>query len=295
MILYYLYINMIVNSKTSNKELKKGLYLVPTPIGNLKDITFRALETLRNSDLILCEDTRVSKNLLNKYKINTKLVSNHKFNEKKNLSKIIDILKRGSIVSMISDAGTPNISDPGNLLVNECLKNDIEIIPLPGPSAVTTALMASGFSDKFFFYGFFPEKNNEILKILETTKKLDSSIIFFISAKKINKIIPYLKKEFSGRKILICREMSKLYEEFIRLDIDELKLFEKKLKGELTIVISEKLNKKNSLELSESDKRTIKQMINKLSIKEITNLIYQNNPVSKKIIYKYCVDIKNEN
>ena len=286
---------MIVNSKTSNRELKKGLYLVPTPIGNLKDITFRALETLRKSDFILCEDTRVSKNLLNKYKINTKLVSNHKFNEKKNLSKIIDILKKGLIVSMISDAGTPNISDPGNLLVNECLKNDIKIIPLPGPSAVTTALMASGFSDKFFFYGFFPEKNNEILKILETTKKLDSSIIFFISAKKINKIIPHLKKEFSGRKILICREMSKLYEEFIRLDIDELKLFEKKLKGELTIVISEKLNKKNSLELSESDKRTIKQMINKLSIKEITNLIYQNNPVSKKIIYKYCVDIKNEN
>ncbi len=286
---------MIVNSKTSNRELKKGLYLVPTPIGNLKDITFRALETLRKSDFILCEDTRVSKNLLNKYKINTKLVSNHKFNEKKNLSKIIDILKKGLIVSMISDAGTPNISDPGNLLVNECLKNDIKIIPLPGPSAVTTALMASGFSDKFFFYGFFPEKNNEILKILETTKKLDSSIIFFISAKKINKIIPYLKKEFSGRKILICREMSKLYEEFIRLDIDELKLFEKKLKGELTIVISEKLNKKNSLELSESDKRTIKQMINKISIKEITNLIHQNNPVSKKIIYKYCVDIKNEN
>ena len=286
---------MIVNSKTSNRELKKGLYLVPTPIGNLKDITFRALETLRKSDFILCEDTRVSKNLLNKYKINTKLVSNHKFNEKKNLSKMIDILKRGLIVSMISDAGTPNISDPGNLLVNECLKNDIEIIPLPGPSAVTTALAASGFSDKFFFYGFFPEKNNEILKILETTKKLDSSIIFFISAKKINKIIPYLKKEFSGRKILICREMSKLYEEFIRLDIDELKLFEKKLKGELTIVISEKLNKKNSLELSESDKRTIKQMINKLSIKEIANLIHQNNPVSKKTIYKYCVDIKNEN
>ena len=286
---------MIVNSKTSNRELKKGLYLVPTPIGNLKDITFRALETLRKSDFILCEDTRVSKNLLNKYKINTKLVSNHKFNEKKNLSKIIDILKKGLIVSMISDAGTPNISDPGNLLVNECLKNDIEIIPLPGPSAVTAALAASGFSDKFFFYGFFPEKNNEILKILETTKKLDSSIIFFISAKKINKIIPYLKKEFSGRKILICREMSKLYEEFIRLDIDELKLFEKKLKGELTIVISEKLDKKNSHELSESDRRTIKKMINKLSIKEITDLIHVNNPISKKIIYKYCVDIKNEN
>jgi len=285
---------MIVNSKSTNKEFKKGLYLVPTPIGNLKDITLRALETLRKSDFILCEDTRISKNLLSRYKINTKLISNHKFNEKKNLSKIIDLLKKGSVVSMISDAGTPNISDPGSLLVKECVKNEIEIIPLPGPSAVTTALSASGFSDKFFFYGFFPEKNNEILKTLETTKKIDCSIIFFISAKKINKIIPYIKKEFLGRKILICREISKLFEEFIRSDINELKLFEKSLKGELTIVISEKLNKKNSLELSESDKSTIKKMINKLSIKEITNLIHQNNPVSKKIIYKYCVDIKNE-
>ena len=285
---------MIVNSKTTNKEFKKGLYLVPTPIGNLNDITLRAIETLRKSDVILCEDTRISKNLLSKYEINTKLISNHKFNEKKNLSKIIGILKKGSVVSMISDAGTPNISDPGSLLVKECVKNEIEIIPLPGPSAVTTALSASGFSDKFFFYGFFPEKNNEILKTLETTKKIDCSIIFFISAKKINKIIPYIKKEFLGRKILICREISKLFEEFIRSDINELKLFEKSLKGELTIVISEKLNKKNSLELSESDKSTIKKMINKLSIKEITNLIHQNNPVSKKIIYKYCVDIKNE-
>ncbi len=286
---------MIANSKTTNKEFKKGLYLVPTPIGNLKDITLRALETLKKSDFILCEDTRVSKNLLNKYEIEARLISNHKFNEKKNLSKIIDILKKGQIVSIISDAGTPNISDPGSLLVKECVKNEIEIIPLPGPSAVTTALSASGFSDKFFFYGFFPEKNSEILKISDITKKLDNSIIFFISAKKINKIIPFIKKEFSGRKILICREMSKLYEEFIRLDIDKLQLFKKDLKGELTIVISEKLNKKNSLELSESDKRTIKKMINKLSIKEITDLIHQNNPVSKKIIYKYCVDIKNEN
>ena len=285
---------MIVNSKTTNKEFKKGLYLVPTPIGNLNDITLRAIETLRKSDVILCEDTRVSKNLLNKYEIEAELISNHKFNEKKNLLKIIDILKKGQIVSIISDAGTPNISDPGSLLVKECVKNEIEIIPLPGPSAVTTALSASGFSDKFFFYGFFPEKNNEILKILETTKKINSSIIFFVSAKKINKIIPIIKKEFSGRKILICREMSKLYEEFIRLDIDELQPFKKNLKGELTIVISEKLNKKNSLELSESDKRTIKNMINRISIKEITNLIHQNNPVSKKIIYKYCVDIKNE-
>ena len=162
---------MIVNSKTTNKEFKKGLYLVPTPIGNLKDITLRALEILRKSDVILCEDTRISKNLLSKYEINTKLISNHKFNEKKNLSKIIGILKKGSVVSMISDAGTPNISDPGNLLVKECIKNEIEIIPLPGPSAVTTALSASGFLDKFFFYGFFPEKKKRNTENLRNYEK----------------------------------------------------------------------------------------------------------------------------
>ena len=287
---------MIVNlTLPNNKNLKNGLYVVPTPIGNLGDITIRAIEILKNSDYILCEDTRVSKKLFDKYEIKSKLISYHKFNEKKNLNKIINLLVNKKIISLISDAGTPTISDPGNLLINECIKKNIEIIPLPGPSSVSSAISISGFSEKFFFYGFFPEKINEILKILEITKKLDSSLIFFISAKKINKIIPYIKKEFSGRKILICREMSKLYEEFIRLDIDELKTFEKNLKGELTIVISERLNKKKSLELSESDKKIIKEMINKLSIKEITKIIHQKNSVSKKKIYKYCIGIKNEN
>ena len=145
---------MIIKPQSKIKDNEKGLYVVSTPIGNMKDITIRAIEILKQSDFILCEDTRISKNLLNKYEIKSKLISNHKFNEKKNLSKIIHILKKGQIVSMISDAGTPNISDPGSLLVRECVKNEIEIIPLPGPSAVTTALSASGFSDKFFFYTF---------------------------------------------------------------------------------------------------------------------------------------------
>ena len=149
---------MIVNLKSGKKELRKGLYLVSTPIGNLKDITLRAIETLEQSDYILCEDTRISKKLFEKYNIQSKLISNHKFNEKKNLSKIIEILKRGSIISLISDAGTPSISDPGRILTNECIKNDIEVMPLPGPSAVSSAVSISGFSEKFFFYGFFPEK-----------------------------------------------------------------------------------------------------------------------------------------
>ena len=140
------------------EKIKKGLYLVSTPIGNLGDITFRSIEVLKKSDYILCEDTRVSKILLKKYEINSKLISNHKFNEKKNVSKILNLLKSGLIISMISDAGTPSISDPGITLINECISNDIEIIPLPGPSSVITAVSISGFSEKFFFYGFFQKK-----------------------------------------------------------------------------------------------------------------------------------------
>jgi len=277
-------------------SLKKGLYIVPTPIGNLADITLRALEVLKNSNYILCEDTRISKKLLEKYKIKSKLISNHKFNEKKNLLKIIGFLRSGLVISLISDAGTPGVSDPGLILINECLKNDIEIIPLPGASAVTSAISISGFSDKFFFYGFFPDKLKIINEDLGSLSALNSSIVFFISPKKLNKAIPFIKKNFTGRNILICREISKFYEEFIRTTVDDLKEFNQVLKGELTIVISEKRDKKKaSLELSESDKRNIKSMINKLSIKEITTLPYFNNKVSKKKIYNYCLKLKNEN
>jgi len=280
----------------NSTHLKKGLYIVPTPIGNLADITLRALEILKKSDYILCEDTRVSKKLLEKYKINSKLISNHKFNEKKNLVKITGFLKSGSIISLISDAGTPGVSDPGLILIKECLKHDIQIIPLPGASAVTSAISISGFSDKFFFYGFFPDKLKIIDNDLTSLSHINSSIIFFISPKKLNKAIPFIKKNFTGRNILICREMSKFYEEFIRTSVDDLKEFDQDLKGELTIVISEKNEKKKaSQELSESDKRNIKDMINKLSIKEITSLPYLNNKVSKKKIYNYCLKLKNEN
>ena len=285
---------MDVNYKSPTKDIKKGLYLVSTPIGNLQDITFRAIETLKNSDYILCEDTRVSKNLLNKYKINAKLISNHKFNERKNISKVINLLKEGSIISLISDAGTPSISDPGVILVKECIKNNIEIVPIPGVSAVSTAISISGFSEKFFFSGFFSEKRGELIKDLEILSDFNSSLIFFISAKKLNKNIPIIKKNFKGRKMIICREMTKFYEEFIRLEIDELKPFENDLKGELTIVISEKNDKKTSQELSESDKRNIRKMINKLSIKEITNFLNQNKKIPKKLIYSYCLKLKNE-
>ena len=286
---------MIVISKSHNKDIKKGLYLVATPIGNLKDITIRAIEILKSSDYILCEDTRVSKNLIKRYEIKGKLISYHKFNEKKNLSKIIKLLSEGAIISLVSDAGTPSISDPGAILIKECLENNIDVTPIPGASAVSTAMSVSGYSEKFFFYGFFPEKKKEISEIFTKLSDLDSSIVFFISSRKFNKSIPIIKNYFRGRKILICREMTKFYEEFIRLEINEMKPFDKNLKGELTIVISEKNAKKTSQELSESDKRMIKKMINKFSTKEITNFINQNNKISKKIIYDFCLKFKNEN
>ena len=286
---------MIIKSKSISKDNENGLYLVSTPIGNLKDITFRAIEILKKSSCILCEDTRVSKNLLNKYDIKSKLISNHKFNETKNLSKIIELLKSGEIISLISDAGTPSISDPGAILVNECIEKNIKIIPIPGPSAVSTAVSISGFSEKFFFYGFLPDKKQNLLNVLKKLSQFNNSLVFFISPKKINKIIPDLKNNFTGRKIVFCREISKLYEEFVRKDIDDLKPFIKEPKGELTVVISEKKVDKNSSQvLSESDKNIINKMIDIFSVKEITNFINQNRNISKKEIYNYCLKLKNE-
>ena len=285
----------MVNPISNKNGVKKGLYLVPTPIGNLGDITFRSLEILKNSDCILCEDTRVSKNLFNKFEIKTKVISNHKFNEKKNLLKIINLLKEGKIISLISDAGTPTISDPGCILVNECIKNNIDIIPLPGASAVTTAISASGFSDKYLFYGFFPEKEKNLKENLKFLSEINVCLVFFISPRKINKMIPRIKEYFLGRKILICREISKYYEEYIRCSVKDLTIFEKEPKGELTIVISDKnIIKKTSNILSESDKYIINKMINKFSIREIAGLITEISKASKKEIYNYCLKLKNE-
>jgi 16S rRNA (cytidine1402-2'-O)-methyltransferase len=287
---------MIIKPQSKLKGNENGLYIVSTPIGNLKDITIRALEILKQSDYILCEDTRISKNLLNKYEIKSKLIANHKFNEKKNIIKLIEYLKSGKIISLISDAGTPAISDPGSVLINECVKNNIKIVPIPGPSAVTTAISVSGFSDQFFFYGFLPDKKQQITNDLKKLSGFSSTVVFFVSPKKINKIIPEIKKYFSERKVVICREITKLYEEFLRVNVNELNEFQKEPKGEITVVISEKkIDENSSKNLSESDINKIDKMINKLTIKEITDIICLNSKVSKKQVYNYCLKLKNEN
>ena len=226
------------------KLLSNHLYIVSTPIGNLDDITLRALEVLKKSDIIICEDTRRSVKLLTHYKIKKKLISYHKFNEKKKLPDIIEYIKEGKILSLISDAGTPLLSDPGRLLVNKCLTNSIEVTPIPGVSSIVSAMSVSGFNDQFLFYGFLPKKENELEKTLSSLAKNEFSQVFFVPSIKINFYIKSFKKFFSGRKILIAKEITKIHEAFIRSEIDELNLMKNPIKGELTIVISE-ISKKN--------------------------------------------------
>ena len=284
-----------MHPEEDKNKIKNALYVVSTPIGNLNDMSFRAIEVLKNSDFILCEDTRVTKKLLTFYKIDKKLISNHKFNEKKNLKKILELLNNSKILSLVSDAGTPSISDPGNILINECIKNNIKVIPIPGPSAVIAAVSISGFSNNFYFQGFISDKKNGMKKELEFLSKLNNSIVFFISAKKFNKLIPYLKDYFVGRKIVICKELTKFYEQIYRSNISELSEQNINLKGEITVVISNvDETKKNKETLDESVKVRIKNLMNKLTIKDIVSIIGSENNISKSAIYKYCLKLKNE-
>jgi len=273
--------------------LSNHLYIVSTPIGNLGDITLRALEVLKHSDIILCEDTRRSIKLLSHYKIKKKLISYHKFNEKKQLTKIIEYFNEGKILSLISDAGTPLLSDPGRLLVNECIENSIKVAPIPGVSSITAALSVSGFSDKFLFYGFLPKTENELEKVLTSISKKEFTQIFFVPSKKINFYIKSFKKFYSGRKILIAKEISKIHEAFIRDKIDELKIFKNNIKGELTVVISENNNKAKKFD-EEKIVNKIKKYLKNYSLKDTVNLILETENVNKKKVYDLCLRIKDE-
>ena len=275
------------------KLLSNNLYIVSTPIGNLNDITFRALEVLKNSDIILCEDTRRSLKLLNHFKIRKKLISYHKFNEKKKLQKIIEHFKEGKILALISDAGTPLLSDPGKLLVNQCLKSEIRVTPIPGVSSITSAVSVSGFKDQFLFYGFLPKTENELEKILSALSKNEFTQVFFAPSNKINFYIKSFKKYFSGRKILIAKEITKIHETFIRDEVDRIKTFKNPLRGELTIVISE-INTKIKNYDEEKIVNKIKKYLKKYSLKDTVNLILETEKINKKKVYELSLKIKNE-
>ena len=269
------------------------LYIVSTPIGNLEDITLRALHVLKNSDIILCEDTRRSIKLLSYYKIKKRLISYHKFNEKKQLQNIIEHFKKGKILSLICDAGTPLLSDPGKILVNKCIENKIKVVPIPGASAITAAISVSGFDDKFLFYGFLPKTENELEKVLTSLTENDQTIVFFIPSNKINFYLKSFKKFFAGREILIAKEMTKIHETLLRGDIGELKLFKDTIKGELTVVISSNKSRYKKYD-EEKIVNKIKKYLKLYSLKDTVEIIRDTEKVNKKKIYDLCLKIKNE-
>jgi 16S rRNA (cytidine1402-2'-O)-methyltransferase len=279
--------------KNKQQTINSGLYLVSTPIGNMEDISFRAINVLKKSSIILCEDTRRSLKLLSYFGIKNRLLPYHKFNEKKVSYKVIDFLKKGEIVSLISDAGTPTISDPGIILVNKCINENLNIYPIPGSSAVTSAVSISGFSDQYLFYGFLTKKENELKKTLNNLSNIDFSIVFFIPASKINFYILKFKDYFLDRKIVIAKEMTKIHEEFIRNSVLSIKNLPESLKGELTVVLSKKIKEKNiEKEINESVKIEIIKMLKKYSHKDVVEFISKKENLPKKMIYDFCLKLK---
>jgi 16S rRNA (cytidine1402-2'-O)-methyltransferase len=271
---------------------KPGLYIVSTPIGNLNDITLRSLDILKNSDIILCEDTRRSLKLLNHFNIKKKLISYHKFNEKKELNKIIKYLKEGKILSLISDAGTPTLSDPGSLLIKECIDKKINIFSIPGASSITASMSISGFDDKFIFFGFLPKKEKELEKVIAKLKNEIFSLVFFIPAIKINFYLNFFKIHFADRDIVIARELTKLHETIYRDKISNIDYFQSSLKGELTVVISQKNNKDEQFLDENNLKKQAISYLKKYSLKDVVELISKKENISKKKIYEMCLKLK---
>jgi len=267
--------------KIDNILLTPELYIVSTPIGNLKDITIRALSILKNCDIIACEDTRVTRKLLSSYEIKSKnLISVHEYSSQQKLIFLIDKIKKGKSIALVSDAGTPIISDPGIKLVILAINNGIKITPIPGPSAVTASLVGSGLtSEKFLFVGFLPNKKNQRINELNKYKKVDFLLIFYESAKRIKKTIIDMFSVFGNRRCVIARELTKYYETFYRGDLNKFKKIKINLKGEITIIISSAVNGKNKSDISDDEiEKIILFAKKKLSTKDLSELL--------SIIYK---------
>ena len=270
-----------------------NLYIVSTPIGNLDDITLRAINALKNSDLILCEDTRRSIKLLNHLNIKKKLISFHKFNERKKISLIIGYIKQGKILSLISDAGTPLLSDPGRILLNSCIHQKINVIPIPGVSSITTAMSISGFDDKFLFYGFLPKTDNEVEKLFKLLTNFEFSIIFFAPAVKLNFYLKKIKKYFYQRKLIIAKEMTKIHENYFRDEVKKLSLNKIQAKGEITLILSEENLRNKKIDKTKIVNKA-KKYLKKYSLKDTVELIMETENINKNEIYKLCLKIKNE-
>jgi len=271
------------------QTLKSALYLIPTPIGNLEDISTRSIYILEQSDYILCEDTRVALKFLNHLKLKKKLIAFHQFNENEKIKSILQDLKQNKILSLVSDAGTPALSDPGRLLISKCHEQNIGVIPIPGASAITCAISASGFSDQFFFCGFLPKKDKEINNMLESYKSLKASLVFFMPARDLEKNLIYFNNFFSQNNFFLAREMTKIHETYIRDKVSNLKNYTKdNLKGEITFIIDNNLaSPKKIVDIDEE----IKMLIGKMSSKDIAEYLSKKLAINKKSIYQKAIKI----
>ena len=269
-------------------KVEYSLYVISTPIGNIQDISNRSLHILSESDYILCEDTRVTSKLLNFYNIKKKLISYHVVNEKRKMQKIIDDLKSRKIISLVSDAGTPTLSDPGKNLISECHDLGIKVIPIPGASAIVSAISVSGFSDNFYFCGFFPKKQSEIEKYLSEIRQIKSTLVFFMPARDLNKNSAYLIKFFSKSRFLIAREMTKVHETYIRDLVKNIKKYvQNNTKGEMTLVIDNFVEEEKHINIDDE----IRLLIGKMSSKNIAEYLSKKLEISKKIIYQKVIHL----
>jgi len=277
------------------------LFIVATPIGNLKDMTERAIETLKKVDYILCEDTRNSIKLLNHFNIKNKLIAYHKFNEQEKVKPIIKDLKEGKNIALISDAGTPCINDPGEVIVKEARKEQIPVFGIGGISASITALSISGLDTKSFtYYGFFPREKKEQGNLIKNIKKSDiKTFIFYESPKRIIKTIEYLAKEIPNLKISISKELTKLHEKNfygnIQDVLEKIKQDEKTTSGEYTFVIEKEVKTKEKEESISIEAGLIDIIIkNNITLKEAVDLLNKDNKnISKKDIYNASLNLKN--
>jgi len=281
--------------KIENISLSKGLYIVSTPIGNLKDITIRALITLKNCDLIACEDTRVTQKLLSSYKIKAKITSYHDFTPEEKLLKLIEKIKEGTSIALVSDAGTPLISDPGYKLVVLALKENLPIIPIPGPSAITASLVSCGLScENFFFFGFLPSKENKKIDTLKNLVNIKSLLIFFESPKRIHKTLKNMLSIFGNRKCIVSREMTKYYETFYRGNLKN--IFNKNLKinikGEVTIIVDKPTEENDNGPFvfeNEKLKKIFSFSKNKISTKHLASILSIIYKKPKKFFYSQAI------
>lgn len=276
------------------------LYLVPTPIGNLKDITLRALEVLQNVDIIAAEDTRQSLKLLNHFNIRKTLISYHQHNEQGKSESIIDNLKEGKSVAIITDAGTPGISDPGSVIVSKCIEQNIELEVLPGATAITTALVYSGLdTTKFIFRGFLPRENKERKPIIDDLINRTETLIFYEAPHRLLNTLEFLYENLGNRKISMCRELTKLYEQIIRLSLQEAVQYYKdnSPRGEYVLVVEGKSQQEiDKEEKSKWEALTIEDHIQKhmddgLTKKDAIKSVAKDRGIPKSEIYKYSLDI----